>query len=270
MRSSSTAARREEPSPGRGHGDRAVGRACVGAAPAATRRSTSTCYADDDVIVVASRPDWSCTRSGPCGGTLVNGLLRASRRSRRSATSSGRPRAPLDRTRAGCWLRAVGACVREPRAADLGPHRRPPLRRVGVGRMSSPRGVVDARSAFDRAAPACVREWGRTRAPRTSAHRVRTAGARCSTAGSRPGARTNPGALERDRHPIVGDATYGGARADPARPAVPARGRARVRPAATASASRLPTRSTELAEVLDRLERADGDPQIHIKGDCGV
>ena len=220
-----------------GHGHRAARRA------GARRRRPSADptvdvdvrYADDDVIVVA-KPAGLVVHpgAGHADGTLVNGLLAlypGDRGGRRP--DAARHRAPARPRHERAARRGALARARTTRSSTQLARRtrRAPVRRARVGRL----GVAARRDRrADRPVDGAPHAHGGARRGQAGAHRVRGAArrstrrcARCSTAGSRPAARTRSACTSSAiGHPVVGDGTYGGARDQiAARPAVPARRR---------------------------------------------
>ena len=228
-------------------------------------------YADDDVIVVA-KPAGLVVHpgAGHAGGTLVNGLLARFPEIARVGDEQ-RPGLVhrLDRDTSGLLVAARSARAYESLVQQISA-RTVDRRYVALvwGRMSSPRGVVDApigRSTARRTRMA-VRESGKEA---RTAYEVRTAYEQPVCAlldclletGRTHQIRVHLSAIG---HPIVGDATYGGAR-EPIRldrPFLHAAELAFDQPATGERLAFTDPLPPELAAVLDRLGRSGGDPPI--------
>jgi len=222
-------------------------------------------YADDDVVVVA-KPAGLVVHpgAGHAGGTLVNGLL-ARFPEIAAVGDEQRPGIAhrLDRDTSGLLVaarssRAYESLVRQISARTV--DRR--YTALVWGRMSSPRGVVDApigRSTARRTRMA-VRESGKEA---RTAYEVRTAYERPVCAlldcqletGRTHQIRVHLSAIG---HPIVGDATYGGAREAIRldRPFLHAAELAFDQPATGERLSFSDSLPPELAAVLDGLDGA--------------
>ena len=222
-------------------------------------------YADDDVVVVA-KPAGLVVHpgAGHAGGTLVNGLLARFP----EVAAVGDERRPgivhrLDRDTSGLLVAARSARAYESLVRQISA--RTVDRRYTAlvwGRMSSPRGVVDApigRSTARRTRMA-VRESGKEA---RTAYEVRTAYERpvCALLDCRlETGRTHQIRVHLSAigHPIVGDATYGGAREAIRldRPFLHAGDLAFDQPATGERLSFSDSLPPELAAVLDRLDGA--------------
>lgn len=223
-------------------------------------------YADDDVVVVAKPADLVVhPGAGNADGTLVNGLLARFP----EIAAVGDPMRPgivhrLDRDTSGLLVVARSPRAYESLVAQLAA-RTVDRRYVALvwGRLSSPRGLIDApigRSAARRTRMA-VRDEGK---PARTEYEVRETFDEpvCSLldckleTGRTHQIRVHLAAIG---HPVVGDATYGGARDQLklARPFLHAASLAFDHPATGERVEFDDPLPSELAEVLERL-RAKG------------